>query len=174
MPQQDEGYRMHEEDSLFQQITSIEKLHSTWVLLRQAGDAAYKLRYRELRSMGISPGQASVLFLLKHQKELLTPSQIAKILFKEKHSIGELLDRMEIAGLVESVRDRKDGRLRKIRITQKGEELYHSTNKDSRIENVMSSIPQGNIDELRSYLRTIHRAALKELDDFARNGQYNA
>ncbi len=74
---------------------------------------------KTLSKYGLYPGQPQVLFAIS---ELGTPTQIelAERLGVTKASAGVSLRRLEAAGFVKRIRDKKDTRCVRIKLTQKG------------------------------------------------------
>lgn len=76
---------------------------------------------RTLSKYGLYPGQPQLLFAVR---ALGTPTQneLAEHLSISKASVGVSLRRLESAGFVKRVRDKKDTRCIRIILTQKGQE----------------------------------------------------
>lgn len=74
---------------------------------------------KTLSKYGLYPGQPQVLFALNR---LGTPTQIelAEELCVTRASVGVSLRRLEAAGFIKRVRDKKDTRCVRIKLTQKG------------------------------------------------------
>ncbi len=79
-------------------------------------------RYIEtkLEQTSVSRLQAGVLHFLVLHKGKWTPSQIAKIMFRSKHSLTKLIDALEQQGLVVRDDSAKDRRVTYIKITSAG------------------------------------------------------
>ena len=111
-----------------------------WVLIAQTKDAILRARERDYARYGISNERRAVLFLIDNNGGRSTPSEIARGLFRELHSITEMLKRMEADGLV--IRHKGTGRAKvEVELTDKGKDvlaqsIYNET--DSRIFSVLT------------------------------------
>lgn len=76
---------------------------------------------RMLSKYGLYPGQPQMLFAIR-QMENPTQNELAEELNVSKASAGVSLHRLEAAGFVKRVRDKKDTRCVRITLTQKGQE----------------------------------------------------
>ena len=134
-----------------------------WALLGQARLAMLKVRRKELRQYNVSPNKSIVLLSLQVIGDKATPAQISRWLFREPHSISELVGRMEREGLVRKTRDldRKD-QVRVV-ITEKGREVYHQALKLESVRKMMSSLSGEERQQLRSCLLKLRNSAVKEL-----------
>ena len=74
------------------------------------------------RKYHMSQGKLCVMIILHQHKEGMTPSDLAKAAGVTKATISVMLVRMERDGQVEKAMDDKDGRSRKIYLTDKGRE----------------------------------------------------
>ena len=96
-----------------------------WVLIAQTKDAILRARERDYARYGISNERRAVLFLIENSGGRSTPSEIARGLFRELHSITELLKRMEVDGLV--IRHKGTGRSKvEVELTDKGQDVLPS------------------------------------------------
>ena len=77
---------------------------------------------RVLSKYGLYPGQPALLFAIS-AADKPTQNDLAQTLGVSKASVGVSLRRMEKAGFVKRVRDRKDTRCIRIALTQKGQEF---------------------------------------------------
>ena len=98
--------------------------HELKLLLWQVYHAVFRARQNELRSAGISPIEFAVLFIIKALGASVTPAEMSRYLFREPHTISELLIRMVKKGLVRKVMDSERANRRRILITKAGEEAY--------------------------------------------------
>ena len=76
---------------------------------------------KTLSKYGLYPGQPQVLFAIR-ELDAPTQNELAKKLSISKASAGVSLRRLESAGFVKRVRDKKDTRCVRIALTQKGTE----------------------------------------------------
>ena len=71
-----------------------------WVLIAQTKDAILKARERDYARFGISNERRAVLWDIQNNGGQAAPVDIARNLFRELHSVTELLKRMEKDGLI--------------------------------------------------------------------------
>ena len=134
-----------------------------WALLGQARLAMIKVRRKELRIYHLSPNKSIVLLSIKVIGDKATPAQISRWLFREPHSISELLGRMEKEGLVKKFKDLDKKNQVRVMMTEKGHELYYQTLELESVRRMMSSLSSEQRQQLRSYLLTLRNSAVKEL-----------
>jgi len=134
-----------------------------WVLLLQARDTIFNARQKELHPYNISASQAAVLFSIQSIGDKATPAEISRWVFREPHSICEMLSRMEEKGLVRKVKDLGRKNLVRIMLTKKGHEVYRKSTRREFICKIMSSLSEKERQQLRSCLQTLRNKALKEL-----------
>ena len=116
-----------------------------------------------MHQYNISASRGAVLFAIQAIGEEATPAEIARWLFREPHSISELLSRMERDGLVRRVKDLCRKNLVRIVLTEKGREVYHKSTKRELVCEIMSSLSEEERQQLRSCLQKLRDKALKEL-----------
>ncbi len=104
-----------------QEIESVAK-QINFDFIRYIAFADTITRYIEtkLEQTRVSRLQAGVLHFLVLHKGTWTPSQIAKIMFRSKHSLTKLIDALEQQGLVARDNSKKDRRVTYIKITSAG------------------------------------------------------
>lgn len=134
-----------------------------WVLLQQARDVMFRAREKKMRQYGISARQAAVLFVIKTIGEKATPTEIAKWLLREPHTISSLLTRMEKEGLVNKSNNLCKKRQIKITLTEKGEQAYNHSLKRESIRETMSCLSEEERQQLGPLLEKIRDKALRNL-----------
>jgi len=135
--------------------------YELWVLLAQTREAMYKARHKELTKYNLSPRQSAVLFIIKALGDGVAPVEISRYLFREHHSVTELLSRMEKEGLVRKVKDLdKKGRV-KIFLTPKGQQVYTHSMKRKSIKEIISCLSEEERQQLWSSLKKLRDNALK-------------
>ncbi len=75
-----------------------------------------------LDKYGLYPGQPQVLFAISAEERQMTQNELALSLNISKASIGKSLCRLEEAGFIKRVRDKRDGRCIRVALTSKGRE----------------------------------------------------
>ena len=135
-----------------------------WTLLGQARLSMTKVRRKELyQQCNISLSKSIVLLSLKVIGDKATPAQISRWLFREPHSISELLSTMEKEGLVRKVRDLDRRDQLRVVLTEKGREICHQLLKIASIRRIMSSLSAEERQLLRSCLLKLRKSAIEEL-----------
>jgi len=135
-----------------------------WALLNQAVTAMSRVADIELSQVGISMIQAAVLFFVKNAKEPVTPSQISRWLFREPHTVSQLLMRMEKHGLVKRTKDLDSKNMVRITLTDKGEQAYQQQTEVRVISKILSSLSPEECDKLGALIKILRDEAIKELD----------
>jgi DNA-binding MarR family transcriptional regulator len=74
-------------------------------LIIEATDAMHKARQKELNKHNIHMSWSAILLTIKALGNRATPIAIGQWLLRERHTVSELLDKMESEGLVEKIRD---------------------------------------------------------------------
>jgi len=135
-----------------------------WALLNQSSNALGRVADNELSQVGISMIQAAVLSFVKNAKEPVIPAHISRWLFREPHTVSQLLMRMEKQGLVKRSKDL--GRKNQVRITltEKGEKAYQKQIEIGVLDNILPILTPEESDNLGSYLKSLRDVAILELD----------
>ena len=137
--------------------------YALWWLIVQSRRAMHNVRRKELFQAGITPVEASVLFIVQAIGHKSTPAEIARWLFRKPHSVSSLLARMAKRGLVRKVSDLERKNQVRVIITEKGRDAYHQSTKRESIHRMMSSLSDEQRRELRSSLQLLRDKALEEL-----------
>jgi len=142
-----------------------EKAMTTWTMLRQTWIAVNKVAEVKLAKVDLTPEKAAVLWLCRDYRGILTPAEVARLLFRENQTIAGLLNRMEQDGLVKRVPKRKGHPFTEIRLTPKGEkacdpgvEAYKKV-----IISAMSEMSENDQKSLRDSLRPLRDKMVDEL-----------
>lgn len=138
---------------------------AAWVLLGQTWSAAYKTAERQLANVGLTPEKLDALWVCRDYPGPLTPSELARLLFRENQTIAGLLTRMEREGLVRRLPKHNGQRFRLIEITAKGEELCSPGIEavTALIARVMSTLSAEELEQFQKLLRKLRQNTLEEL-----------
>lgn len=105
------------------------------------------------------PLRFTALSLLVRRGGSLTPTELAKEMFRSKHSITNLLDSLEKEGYIVRTREDKDRRVVHIKLTPEG--VSHVKGKvfkeNEVVAKVMSSLTEKETDQLLDYLKRLRR-----------------
>lgn len=77
---------------------------------------------RILDKYGLYPGQPQVLFAVSAEDRQMTQNELALRMNVSKASVGKSLCRLEEAGFIKRVRDKRDSRCIRVALTKKGKE----------------------------------------------------
>lgn len=88
----------------------------------------FKQAFALFSQLDIHPGQIPLIFLLDEEKEL-SQREITEKLHIKASTVTVSLKRLEQAGLVERMADKKDRRITRIRLTARGEEVCRAGRK---------------------------------------------
>jgi DNA-binding MarR family transcriptional regulator len=102
----------------------------------------------------------------------MTPTEIAKRVFRSKHAVTRAIDVLEKDGLVRRGAVRGDRRLRRVSITRKGLKLIATNMYDRRemSQQAMSCLNQRQSEELKVILERFRKHLLSLLYDSAKHG----
>ena len=135
-----------------------------WALLSQASNALGRVADSELGQVGISMMQAAVLVFVKNSKEPVIPAHISRWLFREPHTVSQLLMRMEKQGLVKRTKNLDRKNQLRITLTEKGEKAYQKQIEMRSIGKILSTLSPEECDKLGACLKKLRDEAVKELD----------
>lgn len=133
-----------------------------WVLVAQCRDAILRARERDYARFGISNERRAILFIVENSGGRATPVEIARDLFRELHSVTEMLKRMETDGLV--TRHKGSGRSKiEVTLTEKGRDVLNQSLHSETNRRIFSSLSERERETLASCLWKLRRAALQDL-----------
>ncbi len=135
-----------------------------WALLSQASNAMSRVADSELSQVGISMMQDAVLVFVKNAKEPVIPAHISRWLFREPHTVSQLLMRMEKQGLVKRTKDLDRKNQVRITLTEKGEKAFQKQSEMRGIGKILSILSPEECNKLGASLRKLRDEAIKELD----------
>ena len=84
-------------------LNDIDQDYKIWWLILGMRRAMHKARAKELFQYGITPEEASVLFVVNAIGDKATPAEVSRWVLREPHSVSSLLSRMEKDRLVGAV-----------------------------------------------------------------------
>jgi len=135
-----------------------------WGLMQHTQHAILRVRYNELKAVGISPMESGVLWVIKHMDQPATPSEISRRVFRKPHTVFTLLNAMQRRGLVEKIKDMKRKNMVRIVLTQKGEESCRmAIDIREKVPEIILSLPEEDRVKLRTSLLTLRQKAFEEL-----------
>jgi DNA-binding MarR family transcriptional regulator len=133
-----------------------------WALLAQTKDAILRARERDLARYGITNDRRAVLYAIERNGGSATPVEISRNLFRELHSVTEMLKRMEVDGLI--TREKTSGRSRIVaKITEKGLDVFNESLHNETDKRVFSVLTKRERERLRSSLMKVRGRVLQDL-----------
>lgn len=133
-----------------------------WVLVAQNRDAILRARERDYARFGISNERRAVLFTIQNNGGRAAPVEIARDLFRELHSVTEMLKRMEKDGLI--TRNKGSGRSKiEVRLTEKGLDVFNQSLHNETDKRIFSVLTPEERERLASYLWKLRRQVLQDL-----------
>jgi DNA-binding MarR family transcriptional regulator len=133
-----------------------------WVLIAQTRDAILKARQRDYARYGISDDRRAILYIIISNGGTATPVVIARNLFRELHSVTEMLKRMEKDGLVE--RRKGTGRSKvEVVITQQGVDVFEQSHRNETDQRIFSALTKQERERLSAYLWKLRSRTLQDL-----------
>jgi DNA-binding MarR family transcriptional regulator len=133
-----------------------------WVLIAQTKDAILRARERDYARYGISNERRAILFTIQNHGGRATPVEIARDLFRELHSITEMLKRMEKDDLI--VRHRGTGRSKvEVALTEKGLDVFKQSLGSETDRRIFSVLSKEDRDRLASCLWKLRSRVLEDL-----------
>jgi len=138
--------------------------HKLWWILTQTRDAIWKARIRELHSFGLTPNRSAVLIITQALGNKAIPAEIARWIFREPHSISELLIRMEKEGLVRRVKHPKNKKLVVIKLTKKALQILSHLGQRESIKTIFSILSDQEYEQLLTHLLKLREYAMKQVN----------
>jgi MarR family transcriptional regulator, organic hydroperoxide resistance regulator len=139
-----------------------DKEYNLWLLLSQTRSAIFRARQEKVGHY-LHPNQALALCTIWGYNGQATPAIISRSLFLERHSVSELISRMEEKGLVKKTRDEKKKNVVRVSITEKGRKIGHHVIQREFINGIISTLTEDQQEQLRESLNILMEAAQKSL-----------
>lgn len=140
----------------------LDECNKLWFLLSQTRAAVYKARLKKLGRF-LHPNWAAALFVTMIFDKETTPVLLSRHLFLERHSVSELIMRMQSKGLIKKHKDIKKKNMVRISLTKKGRDVCYQAMQPDFITGLFSSLSCEQQKQLRSSLQTLFDKAIEEL-----------
>ncbi len=142
---------MHE-NHLLRRLFIIQRLH-------------FRILQEELEKQDIHPGQPPMLILIQ-KNEGINQNEIARKLNVRAATVAIMLRRMEKAGLIERKQDKKDKRIQRVFLTEKGRKICELLKEQAeRIEKMamegLSENEKGELARLLDHVISNFRRSVK-------------
>ena len=133
-----------------------EEYDSLYLLLNSTIRHYYLRTHELLETIGLYPGQPRVLHALCIE-DGLSQKQIGEKLNIKPSTVTVMINRMEKAGLVKRVQDKKDLRVSKIYLEEKGIQLKSDVQRIGKVvnEEIFNGFSQKEKETIQSYLERI-------------------
>ena len=139
-----------------------DEFFALWVMIAQTKDGLLRARQRDYARFNISNERRAVLWSIQNNGGKATPVEIARQLFRELHSVSEMLVRMEKEELI--TREKAPGKSRVVaKLTPKGLETFNQSLHNETDSRIFSVLTKKQRERLLSYLWKIRGQVLKEL-----------
>jgi MarR family transcriptional regulator, organic hydroperoxide resistance regulator len=145
------------------EVVSVDLPIGLWMMLRRTSRLLGKSRQRELAKYDISDDASSLLFTVTFLGRQAIPATISKYLFLERHSVSQLLTRMEKDGLIRRVKDMERKNYVRIELTDKGQNAFLKSSKQRSILTIIASLSEEEQQRAWSYLVSLRDRAIKKL-----------
>jgi DNA-binding MarR family transcriptional regulator len=133
-----------------------------WVLIAQTKDAILRARERDYSRYGISNDRRAILFIIQNNGGRATPVVIARNLFRELHSVTEMLKRMENDGLI--TRHKGSGRSKvEVELTEAGLDVFNQSLHNETDKRIFSVLTKKERQRLATYLWKLRSRVLQDL-----------
>lgn len=139
-----------------------ERDYQLWLLLSQTRSALFKAREKKT-GQHLHPNQATALITIWAFNGQATLAMLAHELFLERHTVSELVSRMQRKGLVTKRTDENKSNLVRISITEKGWQVGFKMIQIDFVRNIMSNLTEEQKEQLFTGLNILLNAALREL-----------
>lgn len=133
-----------------------------WIMIAQTKDGILKAREREYARFNISNARRAILWDIQNSGGHATPVEISRQLFREIHSVTEILNRMEDEGLI--TRCKGSGRSKvEVRLTKKGQDIFDQSLYNETDRRIFSVLTKKQRERLALYLWKLRGKVCKEL-----------
>ena len=133
-----------------------------WVLIAQTKDAILRARELEYARYGISNERRAILAIIQNNGGRSTPVDIARDLFRELHSVTEMLARMEKDGLVR--RHKGTGRSKvEVSLTEQGVDVFRQSLHNETDKKIFTALTKKQRERLTQYLWRLRSRTMEHL-----------
>lgn len=139
------------------------EFYDLWVLLARTRDALQCARQQELRQYGLSWEQLATLFAIQSSGNGATIADISRAIFRQPHSVSEMVIRLEKQGLVKKSRSLPRKNQVCVTLTEKGYQAWLKSSREKTTARVLSSLSKAKRERLQAYLTVLLNASLEEI-----------
>jgi DNA-binding MarR family transcriptional regulator len=150
-------------ENTFGQLVDEDTHYEIWFLLTHTRYAVYRTIELELQQYSLTPEQAQVLSMIQYPEEEITPAILARLMFMKPHTVSSMVHRMEIKGLVKSIKDPYLNNITRIILTERGRKAYELSSRHGPVHRIMGSLNDEETNQLQQILNKILTKAGEEL-----------
>ena len=132
-------------------------------LLTITRDAIRKARQKELDQFNVHIRRASLLRAIDSLGDKATPVAIAQWLLRERHTVSELLGKIEAEGLAKKIRDLDRKNRVRVVLTAKGAKMLQQSIVRTSLHQIISCLSEEDKERLRRLLKKLRARAMKEI-----------
>ncbi len=140
-----------------------DKDHDLYLMIMRTRDALFRAREKELRKYNITPEQAFILYFATVMKGAAGPSELARAVMRQRHTVSTLVDRMNKKGLIRKKQDTKYRNRLKISLTPKGRRYFAVTTRREPMHSILGILDEEERRCLLHCLEKINSAANQAL-----------
>ena len=130
------------------------------MLLYLTDMAVNEARHAQVMKIGLTRGEADLLFLVQCLGESATPASLSRWLNRKPPTISEHLDHMQAKGLLKRQAMRGDNKSKRVVLTRKGQALLQRAMEHDIIATIMKSLSEEEHQELWRLLEKLKDSAL--------------
>ena len=114
------------------------------------------------------PLRFTALSLLITKGGSLTPTELARLMFRSKHSITKIIDGLEKKGYIVRIRDKKDRRMIHVKLTTEGFEHVKKNMDlgDVHVKGILSCLDENEWEVFLESIKKLRKALIARMKDF--------
>jgi DNA-binding MarR family transcriptional regulator len=132
-----------------------DEYHDLYLIFSHARYLSFRAREKELAKYHLTPEQAPILFIIKSFKEQASPIKIAAYIFRQRHSVSTLVQRMEKKGLILKTKDLERKNMVRVSLTDKGRKAYELSSRRDSTHHIMGTLNKAERRQFLGFLRRI-------------------
>ena len=144
------------------QMPPTDEFFTLWVLIAQTKDAILRARERDYARFGISNERRAILYIIQNNGGRANPVEISRYLFRELHSVTEMLKRMEKDGLIDRFKGTGKSKV-EVGLTDKGLDVFNQSIYNETDQRTFSVLNKRERERLASYLWRLRGKAFHDL-----------
>ena len=111
-----------------------------WMEILRMTSALQKVRQKELRKLGVTVMEASIIFEVGQSVNSISPSGVSKNLIQEAHAVSQLLVKMENQGLLRRNKDLPRRNMIRLELTDQGKNILQESKKIKSIFPILAAL----------------------------------